>query len=119
MANTSMLQVRTDAGDKEKAAAILDSLGTNLSAVVNMLLKQIILTQSIPFEVKLDHSAYTPEQVVKETEATLAMEGLKLSEEEIRMLTEYTEGKVSGDDLRKSIFASVAPADRGESTEAV
>jgi addiction module RelB/DinJ family antitoxin len=49
MANTSMLQVRTDASDREKAAAILDSLGTNLSAVVNMLLKQIILTRGIPF----------------------------------------------------------------------
>ena len=37
MANSSMLQVRTDPNDREKAAAILDSLGTNLSAVVNML----------------------------------------------------------------------------------
>ena len=36
IANTSMLQVRTDPVDREKAAAILDSLGTNLSAVVNM-----------------------------------------------------------------------------------
>ncbi len=119
MANTSMLQVRTNASDKEKAAAILDSLGTNLSAVVNMLLKQIILTQSIPFDVKLSHSAYTPEQNVQETQVTLAMEGMKLSEDEIRMLTDYNEGKVSGDDLRKRIFASVTPADRGESTEAV
>ena len=119
MANTSMLQVRTDAADREKAAAILDSLGTNLSAVVNMLLKQIILTQSIPFEVKLSHPAYTPEQNVQETQATLAMEGMKLSEEEVRMLTDYSEGKVSGDDLRKSIFASVTPSDRGESSEAV
>ena len=119
MANTSMLQVRTDASDREKAAAILDSLGTNLSAVVNMLLKQIILTQSIPFEVKLNHPAYTLEQSVQETEAALAMEGMKLSEDEVHMLTDYSEGKVSGDDLRKMIFASVTPADRGESSEAV
>ena len=101
MANTSMLQVRTDASDREKAAAILDSLGTNLSAVVNMLLKQIILTRSIPFEVKLIHPAYTPEQNVQETGATLAMEGMKLTEDEVRMLTDYNDGKVSGDDLRK------------------
>ena len=119
MANTSMLQVRTDASDREKAAAILNSLGTNLSAVVNMLLKQIILTQSIPFEVKMSHPAYTAEQSVQETQATLAMEGLKLSKDEVQMLTDYNEGKVSGDDLRKMIFASVTPADRGEPSEAV
>ena len=119
MANTSMLQVRTDASDREKAAAILDSLGTNLSAVVNMLLKQIILTRSIPYEEKLIHPAYTPEQNVQETGATLAMEGMKLSEDEVRMLTNYNDGKVSGDDLRKMIFASITPADRGESSEDV
>ena len=119
MANSSMLQVRTDPNDREKAAAILDSLGTNLSAVVNMLLKQIIITESIPFEVKLSHPAYTIEQGVQETKATLAMEGMNLTDEETRMLTDYSEGKITGDELRKMIFSSVTPADRGEAAEAV
>lgn len=44
MSNTSLLQVK---------------LGTNLSAVVNMMIKQIILTEGIPFEVKMNHSACT------------------------------------------------------------
>lgn len=52
MANTSLLQVRVDAEDREKASAILESLGTNLSAAVNMLIKQIIITEGIPFEVR-------------------------------------------------------------------
>ena len=119
MANSSMLQVRTDPNDREKAAAILDSLGTNLSAVVNMLLKQIIITESIPFEVKLNHPAYSIEQGVQETKATLAMEGMNLTDEETRMLTDYSEGKVTGDELRKMIFSSVTPADRGEAAEDV
>ena len=114
MANSSMLQVRTDPDDREKAAAILDSLGTNLSAVVNMLLKQIIITESIPFEVKLSHPASSIEQGVKEAKATLAMEGMHLTDEETRMLTDYSEGKVTGDELRKMIFSSVTPVDRGE-----
>ena len=33
MPNSSMLQVRTNPIDKEKASAILESLGTNLSTV--------------------------------------------------------------------------------------
>ena len=119
MANSSMLQVRTDPNDREKAAAILDSLGTNLSAVVNMLLKQIIITESIPFEVKLSHPAYSVEQSVQETKTTLAMEGMDLTEEETRMLKDYNEGKVTGEELRKKIFSSITPADRGGAAEAV
>ena len=119
MANSSILQVRTDPKDREKAAKILDSLGTNLSAVVNMLLKQIIITEGIPFDVKLNHPAYSNEQSVQETKATLAMEGMNLTEEETRMLTDYSEGKITGDELRKMIFSSIIPADRGEGAEAV
>ena len=51
MAN-SFLQVRVNEEDKERASQILDHLGTNLSTVVNMLIKQIIITESIPFEIK-------------------------------------------------------------------
>lgn len=50
----ALIQVRTSEEDKVLAAKILAELGTNTSAVVNMLLKQIILTRSIPFEVKLE-----------------------------------------------------------------
>ena len=56
MAN-SFLQVRVDENDKERASQILEHLGTNLSTVVNMLIKQIILTESIPFEIKMGPQA--------------------------------------------------------------
>ena len=52
MAN-SYIQVRVEESDKERAGAILEGLGTNLSMVINMLLKQIIITEGIPFEVKM------------------------------------------------------------------
>ena len=65
MSNTSLLQVRTSAEDKEKASEILEKLGTNLSAVVNMMIKQIILTEGIPFEIKINHPAYTKAEAVK------------------------------------------------------
>jgi hypothetical protein len=35
------------------------------------------------------------------------------------MLTDYSEGKITGDELRKMIFSSIIPADRGEGAEAV
>lgn len=44
------LQVRTDPAEKEEAGRILEELGTNYSQVVNMLLKQIILKRTVPFD---------------------------------------------------------------------
>lgn len=65
MANTSLLQVRTSSEDKERASEILEKLGTNLSAVVNMMIKQIILTESIPFEVKINHPVYSAGEAIR------------------------------------------------------
>ena len=50
-----------------------------------------MLTRSIPFEIKQSHPAYTLEQNVQETQATLAMEGMKLSEDEVQIWMTMTE----------------------------
>ena len=107
MANSVLLQVRTSAEDKERASEILESLGTNLSAVVNMMIKQIIITGGIPFEVKMRPTVYSRTEAVKEVQATMAFEGLDLTEEEIKMLHEYRSGAVSGDELRQRILSEV------------
>lgn len=104
MANTSLLQVRTSAEDKEKASAILEKLGTNLSAVVNMLIKQIIITEGIPFEIKLGSFVYSTEETVNEVRATMAFEDMNLTEADVQMLYAYKNGDVSGDDLRREIL---------------
>lgn len=107
MANTSLLQVRTSAEDKEKASEILEKLGTNLSAVVNMMIKQIILTEGIPFEVKINHPIYSKTEAVRKVEATMAFEGMELTEEDVRMLYDYKNGEVSGDELRQQILGEI------------
>ena len=107
MANTSLLQVRTSSEDKEKASEILEKLGTNLSAVVNMMIKQIILTESIPFEVKINHPVYSTAEAIREVKATMAFEGMDLDGEDIRMLRAYKNGEISGDELRSQILSEV------------
>ena len=99
----TFLQVRTNPSDKEQASAILEELGTNLSAVVNMLLKQIILTKGIPFEVKMPQ-AYTPEEKVEEIRATMEMEGLSLEESELQVLRVYQQSK-NKEDIRHQLLA--------------
>lgn len=51
MKNCTM-QIRVNQNDKEQAAAIARELGTDLSTVVNMLLKQMIIRNTIPFSIK-------------------------------------------------------------------
>lgn len=107
MENMSMVQARTPESLKADAVDILDKLGLNLSTYINMSLKQLVIQKRIPFEVKLNPSTYTASEVVREIEATLQMEGMKLEEDELELLSAYHEGKLSGDDIRRQILNEV------------
>ena len=43
--------------------------------------------------------------MIREVETTLAMEGMKLDENDMRMLRVYENGSVSGDELREQIIS--------------
>ena len=47
------INVNVDEKVKEQAKETLEYLGTNFTNVINMLLRQIIITESIPFEIKI------------------------------------------------------------------
>ncbi len=105
MANSSLIQVRASEEDKKRAAEILDNLGTNLSSVINMLLKQIIITESIPFEISMRHQpVLTKEEMVREVDATMRLEGLVLDESDRKRLWDYAEGKITGDEARAQVL---------------
>ncbi|MFA5292924.1 MAG: type II toxin-antitoxin system RelB/DinJ family antitoxin [Phycisphaerae bacterium] len=53
MSTSATINVRMDAETKSKVSEILDLLGMTPSEAINLFFKQIIYTQSIPFEVKL------------------------------------------------------------------
>lgn len=71
MAETTNLNIRTDKDIKEAADYIFNELGINMTTAVNMFLRQVIRTNSVPFELKLN----TPNEV---TRAAIE-EGRKLS----------------------------------------
>lgn len=56
------------------------------------------------FDVKMNHSAYTKMESVEELRATMAMEGMELTEEDLQMLYAYKKGETSGEELRKRIM---------------
>lgn len=52
MATTAPTQIRIEENTKKQAVELLEGLGLNLSDAVNMFLRQVILHNGIPFEVK-------------------------------------------------------------------
>ncbi len=107
MENMTYVQVRTPEKLKENAADILDKLGLNLSTYINMSLNQLVIQEGIPFEIKLNRAPYTAEEAIREVDATLALEGMKLNSEDIELLKAYKSGVISGDDIRKQILSEV------------
>lgn len=61
MATTIPTQIRIDENTKKQAVELLEGLGLNLSEAVNMFLKQVILNNGIPFEVK--YPEFKPEVI--------------------------------------------------------
>lgn len=61
MATTTPTQIRIEESTKKQAVELLEGLGLNLSDAVNMFLKQVILQNGIPFEVK--YPEFKPEVI--------------------------------------------------------
>lgn len=111
MANTALVQIRTSEEDKQMASEILEKLGTNLSAVFNMLLKQIILTEGIPFDISLRSVNKEQEKKISSVAATMAMEDMILDAKDLELLKFYQENPESGDLIRKKILEEAGVQD--------
>ena len=67
MATTTPTQIRIEENTKKQAVELLEGLGLNLSDAVNMFLRQVILQNGIPFEVK--YPEFKPEVIKAMEEA--------------------------------------------------
>ena len=67
------INVNVDEKVKEQAKETLEYLGTNFTNVINMLLRQIILTESIPFEVKIPRLNSETKKAMEETEKGIGL----------------------------------------------
>lgn len=64
---TSTINVQVDTHDKELANEILKNLGLDMSAFVNMAIKQLIYTDGLPFAVKNPKPSDELLEALKET----------------------------------------------------
>ena len=91
MAKTSNVFARVEPEIKEKAETVLEQLGISMSNAVDMFLRQVILHNGIPFEVKipksepLSYGSLTKEQFDKELQKAVddVKEGRVYTAEEI------------------------------------
>lgn len=72
MATTTPTQIRIEENTKKQAVELLEGLGLNLSDAVNIFLRQVILQNGLPFEVK-----YPEDMLDFKTEVIEAMEEAK------------------------------------------
>lgn len=105
METMGIVQARTPESVKNNATNILEKLGLNMSTYINMALNQLIIQEGIPFQVTLSKSAYTDEEKIQEVEATMRMEGLELTEDDIAMLRNIRQGNMSYDEARAKILS--------------
>ena len=67
------INVNVDENVKKQAKETLEYLGTNFTNVINMLLRQIILTESIPFEVKIPKLNKETMKAMEDTEKGIGL----------------------------------------------
>lgn len=63
------------------------------------------MTKSIPFEVKLNEANYTEDEAIAEINATLSMENMNLTKEDILLLKEYRNNKSLVENIREKIVS--------------
>lgn len=65
-AKTANVLARVEPNVKEKAEKILEQLGIPVSTAINMLYKQIIITQSLPFRLSLTNRPKARDEMTDE-----------------------------------------------------
>lgn len=55
----------------------------------------------------INHSPYSIQAAIDEVKATLRMEGMELSREDVKLLMSYRRGEITGDELRAQIMSKV------------
>lgn len=88
MNNSTNLNIRIDKNVKESSEKIFEDLGLNMTTAINMFLRQVIIVNGIPFEIKRN----TPNQ-----------ETIDAIEESIRLANDNSKGYSTIDDLRNAL----------------
>ncbi|MBR3414678.1 type II toxin-antitoxin system RelB/DinJ family antitoxin [Candidatus Saccharibacteria bacterium] len=105
--NDTLIQVRVPADLKRRTAELFESLGTNTSAVIKMMLVRADETKSIPFKIHTNGYPISANEVIDEVAATFALEDMPLTEENIQNLRDIELGLKSPDQVRQELLTDI------------
>ena len=105
--NDTLIQVRVPADLKRRTAELFESLGTNTSAVIKMMLVRADETKSIPYKIHTNGYPISANEVIDEVAATFALEDMPLTEENIQNLRDIELGLKSPDQVRQELLADI------------
>lgn len=71
--SNATIQLRVDKETKRKAQKAFDNMGLDFSSAIKLFLKNVIITQSIPFEIRTENGFTMAQEreMIKETEYAL------------------------------------------------
>jgi addiction module RelB/DinJ family antitoxin len=103
----NLIQVRVPADLKERVGKLFESLGTNTSDVIRMMLLRADETKSIPFPIRSGAYPISANERIREVVATFELENMPLSEQNIQDLRDIEVAKTSTDIVRERILADI------------
>ncbi|HHV14967.1 MAG TPA: type II toxin-antitoxin system RelB/DinJ family antitoxin [Gelria sp.] len=74
MAKSSNLYIRIEPDVKEQAEKVFEGLGISMSNAVGLFLRQVVINQGIPFELKLEPANIKPVDTMTEAEFNTELE---------------------------------------------
>ncbi len=103
----NLIQVRVPADLKERTAQLFERLGTSTSDVIRMMLVRADETKSIPFPTRTEAYPITAEERIEEIKATFAIEGMPLTEQNIKDLEDIEAGRTTTEEVRQRLLEDI------------
>ena len=101
----NLIQVRVPADLKERVGKLFESLGTNTSDVIRMMLLRADETKSIPFPIRSGAYPISSNERIREIVATFELEGMSLDEEDMQDLYDIELARTNTEELRQKTLA--------------
>lgn len=100
----NLIQVRVPADLKERVGKLFESLGTNTSDVIRLMLLRADETKSIPFPIRSGAYPISSNERIREVVATFELEGMKMDERDIQELRDIELARTSTEELRQKLL---------------
>lgn len=110
----NLIQVRVPADLKERVGKLFESLGTNTSDVIRIMLMRADETKSIPFPIRTGAYPISSNERIREIIATFELENMPLSAQNLQDLRDYELARTTTENIRKRILSEIEEENKSQ-----